>query len=159
MRSSPSKSSHTQAAYLLDMLDSARAVKRYMDGVTYDAFWDDAVTRDAVVMRIGVIGEAARHILPPTATLLPEIPFPKIRGIRNRITHDYKGIDYTEVWKVTQDHIPLLIAALEGHFSRNPPPPLVETEIDRARARTKAPIQKAPPSTDRQSGQSKARGR
>ena len=127
------------------MLDSAHAIQKYMEGVTSDAFWEDAEKRDAVTMRISVIGEAARFILPPTAAMLPEIPFPKIRGMRNHITHDYKGVDYTEVWNVTMDHIPLLISELEGYFARNPPPPLVETEEDRIRARSKAAIKKATP--------------
>jgi uncharacterized protein with HEPN domain len=127
------------------MLDSAHAIQKYMEGVTYNAFWEDAEKRDAVTMRISVIGEAARFILPPTAAMLPKIPFPKIRGMRNHITHDYKGIDYTEVWNVTMDHIPLLISELEGYFTLHPIPTPVETAIERIRAHSKAAIQKATP--------------
>jgi uncharacterized protein with HEPN domain len=145
VKSSPYNPSHTQEAYLLDMLDSAHAIRKYMEGVTYDTFWEDAEKRDAVTMRISVIGEAARFILPPTAAMLPEIPFPKIRAMRNHITHDYKGIDYTEVWNVILDHIPLLISELEGYFALHPIPAPVETGMDRIRAHSKTAIQKATP--------------
>ena len=123
------------------MLESAQAIAKYVAGVTYEEFWDNGLIRDAVTMRIRIIGEAARHVTTATAATLTEIPFPKIRGMRNRITHDYKGIDYSEVWKVTQEHIPVLIAALKGYFAIHPIPALVKTEIERVRERSQAATQ------------------
>jgi uncharacterized protein with HEPN domain len=144
VKSSPSSPSSTQEAYLRDMLDSAQAVQKYMKGVTYDAFWDDGEKRDAVTMRISVIGEAARHITTATAAKLREIPFTAIRGMRNRVTHDYKGIDYREVWEVTQDDIIPLIEALTKYFIQHPSPIPVKTEIELARERSRTAIHKSP---------------
>lgn len=145
MKSSPSDDAHLQEKYLADMLESARAIQQYMEGVSFEGFRDDALTRDAVTYRINVIGEAARHVTKATASALPGIPFEKIRGMRNRITHEYDRINYRQVWGVTQDHIAPLIAALEGYFALHPIPAPVETEIDRIRTRSKAAIQKATP--------------
>jgi uncharacterized protein with HEPN domain len=112
------------------MLDSAQAVQKYVAGVTAEAFWDDAEKRDAVAMRIGVIGEAARHVTAATAAQLKEIPFPLIRGMRNRIAHDYQDIDYREVWNVAQMDIPKLVAALAAYFLANPPPTPIKTALE-----------------------------
>jgi uncharacterized protein with HEPN domain len=145
VKSSPSDDVHLQEKYLADMLESARAIQQYMEGVSFDGFRDDARTRDAVTYRINVIGEAARHVTNVTASALPGIPFNKIRGMRNRIAHEYDRINYRQVWEVTQDHIAPLIAALEGYFALHPIPAPVETEIDRIRAHSKTAIKKATP--------------
>ena len=137
MKSSPSDEAHTQEKYLADMLESAVAIQKYMQDVSFDGFWDDALKRDAVTYRINIIGEAAKHVTGATAKALPQIPFEMIRGMRNRITHEYDQIDYRKVWGVTQDNIGPLISELKKHFVAHPPPPLLETEIERIRARPK----------------------
>jgi len=75
-------------------------------------------------MRLSVIGEAAGKVDAATAAIVSAVPFPKISATRNRIVHDYGKVDFTVVWKITQEDIPPLIAALEAYFSKNPPPPL-----------------------------------
>ena len=163
MKSSPSDGAHAQEKYLADMLESAAAIQRYMQDVSFDGFWDDALKRDAVTYRINIIGEAAKHVTRATEKALPEIPFVMIRGMRNRIAHEYDHIDYRKVWGVTQDHIGPLIAALKRHFVAHPPPPLVETEIERVRTRPKEAIRRASasnsdPLPESSKGKSRERG-
>ena len=138
MKSSRSESAHTQDKYLADMLESAVAIQHYVKDLPFDGFWNDALKRDAVTYRINIIGEAAKHVSPATAKALPEIPFEMIRGMRNRIAHEYDRIDYRKVWGVAQENIAPLAAALEKYFAAHPPPPLVETELERDRARSKS---------------------
>jgi uncharacterized protein with HEPN domain len=95
-------------------------LQKYVEGVSFEAFWDDSEKRDAVAMRLSVIGEAARHVTPATASKLPAIPFPAVRGLRNRIAHDYKRVNYRVVWEVTQEDIGPLAVALEKYFAENP---------------------------------------
>jgi uncharacterized protein with HEPN domain len=52
---------------------------------------------------------------------LPGIPFKRIRGMRNRIAHDYGAVDFKIVWTVTQTELEPLIAALETYFKKRPP--------------------------------------
>jgi uncharacterized protein with HEPN domain len=116
-KSSPSES-HSQEAYLHDMLESARHIMRYMEGVTFEDFWADCEKRDAVTMRLSVIGEAARHISKETEDQIPTVRFKDIRGMRNRISHDYGRVDFRIVWQVTQEHIPAIVAVLEAKMRR-----------------------------------------
>jgi len=114
----PHTSSRDQDAYLYDMLDSAKLIRSYMEGVSFDQFLGNAEKRDAVAMRIAAIGDAARNVTKATERLLPSVPFPLIRGMRNRIAHHYGAVDFREVWKVTQESIGPLVSALEEHFSK-----------------------------------------
>ena len=108
-------------ALLQEMLESAHAVRGYVAGLSFEQFWDDYKTRDAVAMRLIVLGEAARHIDASTAAKLPAIPFPDIRATRNRIAHDYSRVNFKVVWEISQKDIAPLIVALEAYFTKKPP--------------------------------------
>ena len=105
-------------AYLHDMLEAARLIQGYMRKVSFEEFWHHNEKRDAVALRLSIIGEAAAHIDPATQKALPSIPFKQIRGLRNRIAHDYGAIDFKIVWEVTQKEIAPLIAALEAYIGK-----------------------------------------
>ena len=110
----------TQDAYLHDMLEAARLIHGYMAGVTFEEFWHNSEKRDAVALRISVLGESASKIDKVTETVLPVIPFKSIRGMRNRIAHDYGAVDFKIVWAVTQQEIEPLITGLEAYFQIRP---------------------------------------
>lgn len=105
-------------AHLHDMLEAARLIRVYMRKVSFDEFWHDNEKRDAVALRLSIIGEAASHVSPAAQKALPSIPFKQIRGLRNRIAHDYGAIDFKIVWNVTQKEITPLIAALEAYLGK-----------------------------------------
>ncbi len=114
----PKATPKTQDAYLHDMLEAARLIHEYVAGVSFDAFWSNSEKRDAVSLRISILGESAAKIDKDTEAALPKIPFKGIRGMRNRIAHDYGATDFKIVWDVTQKEIQPMIAALEEYFSR-----------------------------------------
>ena len=103
-----------QDAYLHDILEAARLIRGYMAGVSCDEFWDNSEKRDAVAMRISVLGESARRVNAATEKALPTVPFKSLGGMRNRIAHDYGAVDFKIVWDVTQNAIEPLIASLEA---------------------------------------------
>lgn len=111
----------SQDAYLHDMLEAARLIHGYMAGVGFDEFWLNSEKRDAVALRISVLGESAHKIDPSTESALPSIPFKGFRGMRNRIAHDYGAVDFKIVWAVTQEEIEPLIGALEAYFKARLP--------------------------------------
>lgn len=79
---------------LEDMFESATKIKRYTDKLDYKSFINDDKTIDDVVRNFEIIGEAANRIDPDYRSLNPEIEWNRMRGFRNRIVHDYFGIDY-----------------------------------------------------------------
>lgn len=105
-----------QDAYLHDMLEAAQLIRGYMAGVTFEEFWHNSEKRDAVALRISVLGESAAKVDKATEAALPGIPFKSIRGMRNRIAHDYGAVDFKIVWAVAHEEIGPLIRALESYF-------------------------------------------
>ena len=108
----------TSDAYLYDILEAARLIHGYMDGVSFDDFWHNNEKRDAVALRLSVLGESAHKIDKTTEATLPGIQFKNIRGMRNRIAHDYGAVDFKIVWAVTQTEIEPLINGLETYFTQ-----------------------------------------
>ena len=74
----------------------------------------DDKTIDAVVRNFEIIGEAANRIDPDFRMKNPEIEWERIRGFRNRIVHDYFGIDYEIVWSIIENDLNGLKTNLES---------------------------------------------
>ena len=102
-----------------DMLQSALKIKRYTQDIDYDSFVKDEKTIDAVVRNFEIIGEAANRMDPDFRDSNPEIEWKRIRGFRNRIVHDYFGIDYEIVWSIIESYIDELIDWLDTIIERN----------------------------------------
>ena len=89
---------------LLDMMEAAVKILKYTQGLTFEDFLADDKTIDAVVRNFEIIGEASLRIDEDFRLENPQIEWKKLRGFRNRIVHDYFGIDYEIVWSIlTQD--------------------------------------------------------
>ena len=96
-----------------DMLQSAQKIKQYTKGFDYKEFLTDDKTIDAVVRNFEIIGEAANRIDPDFRDQNPVIEWKRIRGFRNRIVHDYFGIDYEIVWNIIETYLDELTNNLE----------------------------------------------
>ena len=96
-----------------DIVTSAQKIKRYASGLDYEAFISDERTVDAVVRNFEIIGEAANRLSIEFRERHPEIEWNRIRGFRNRIVHEYFGIDYHIVWTIIETYLDDLISNLE----------------------------------------------
>lgn len=105
-------SKRDRSLLLEDMLESALKIKKYTKGHDADSFLKDDKTIDAVVRNFEIIGEAANRIDPDFRIMYPDIEWKRIRGFRNRIVHDYFGIDYEIVWSIITDYLDRLIDEL-----------------------------------------------
>ena len=102
-----------------DMLQSAQKIKRYTSNLNFDSFITDDKTIDAVVRNFEIIGEAANRIDPGFRDSNPEIEWKRIRGFRNRIVHDYFGIDYEIVWDIIESYLDEIINKLDTLIEKN----------------------------------------
>ena len=90
---------------LEDMLEAALKITKYTEDLDFDAFLKDDKTIDAVIRNFEVIGEAASRIDPDFKINNPEIEWKHLRGFRNRIVHEYFGVDYEIVWSIIEDDL------------------------------------------------------
>ena len=81
--------------------------------MTYDEFSKDSKTIDAVIRNFEIIGEAANRLSDEFKQHNPSIDWQKIRGFRNRIVHDYMGVDYLIVWEIRTHFLTDLINELQ----------------------------------------------
>jgi uncharacterized protein with HEPN domain len=102
-----------------DMLQAATKIKRYVSDLDYESFISDDKTMDAVVRNFEIIGEAANRIDSEFQNNNPEIEWKRIRGFRNRIVHEYFGIDYEIVWEIIESYLDELIDWLETIIESN----------------------------------------
>lgn len=107
-------------AYLMDILTAAKAIQRFLQGISKEAFLANEEKYEAVNRKLEIIGEAARHLSPECRTLFPDIPWHLISAMRNILIHDYADVDLEIVWATTQADIPKLVTALENHFAKIP---------------------------------------
>ena len=85
----------------------------FKGGMDFDEFSNDAKTVAACALNLSRIGELAARLNVNFIEAYCDIPWRKIRGMRNRIVHDYEGLQLNIVWDVLQDYLPELINSLD----------------------------------------------
>ncbi|MEO8823548.1 MAG: DUF86 domain-containing protein [Ginsengibacter sp.] len=101
--------------YLLveDIIDSADKILDYTRNFSFEQFTRDSKTIDAVIRNFEIIGEAANRLPEDFKDKYPNIDWHRIRGFRNRIVHDYFGVDFSIVWEIIETFLPSLIETLK----------------------------------------------
>ena len=93
---------------LEDMHEACGKISSYTLGLSFGEFLSDGKTIDAVVRNYEIVGEAAARVSEEFRMTHPEIEWRKITAFRNRIIHEYFGIDYEVLWKIKEINIPEL---------------------------------------------------
>ena len=101
----------------LDIIEATVQIGVYISNISESEFYQDARTFDAVVRNIILIGDAASGIPPEVRSDLPDIPWQRIVGIRNILTHKYYAVDDKTVWEVASRHAPSLSSQLESYLT------------------------------------------
>ena len=94
--------------YLNDIFQSIDDVEEFIKGINHKHFLNDKKTINAVVRSIQIIGEAAKHIPKFIKDEALDINWKEIVGMRNRIVHEYFGVDDEIVWRTAKFYLPKL---------------------------------------------------
>ena len=97
--------------FINDIIQNASLAQRFISNQTFEDFSKDEKTYYAVIRALEVIGEATRNIPQEIINKYPFVPWQEIRGFRNRVIHEYFGIDKEIVWDTIQEDVPELIKA------------------------------------------------
>ncbi len=96
------------ALLIEDMLNAIYKIERYTAGLERQGFLEDEKTIDAVVRNLEILGEATRQLPEDFTTRYPSVPWRQITGLRNRIVHDYFGLDLELIWQIIRNDLSLL---------------------------------------------------
>ena len=109
---------------LLHMLEGIKRLKEMFVGVGKENFLEDLRLQDASAFDISTIGEAASHVSEEFQFEHPEIPWIKMRGLRNRLVHifDYEQINYDIIWRVATVELPDLEPKIRAALATIPLP-------------------------------------
>lgn len=91
--------------YLEDILDAIEKIHDFLGDSLYTDFKQDEKTQFAVIRALEIVGEAAKSIPPDIRDLNSDIPWRQITGMRDKLIHDYFGVDIEVVWKTAKEDI------------------------------------------------------
>ena len=89
----------------MKMIEYINKATKYTEGYTFEEFCNDEKTIDATVFSISQIGELVKNISKETMQKYSFIEWNMIKGLRNRIVHDYEGISLKSIWYVLNHDI------------------------------------------------------
>src|SRR3989344_4798437 len=94
--------------YLQDILGYSSDAIEFTKNTTFEEFKKDKKTIYAVIRSLEIVGEATRNIPDSFRKENPNIPWKKITGMRDKLIHDYTGVDLDTVWKTATKFVPEL---------------------------------------------------
>ncbi len=97
---------------LQDIFEAIERIELYIRETTEKTFIQDLMRQDAIMHQMEIIGEAGRNVSAEFQGRHQEIPWSHMIGLRNKITHDYSGIDIQAIWKTAVEDLPRLKQAL-----------------------------------------------
>jgi uncharacterized protein with HEPN domain len=103
--------------YLADVVEAVQRIVAYTVGLNFEEFLTDQKTQDAVLRNLQVMGEAVKKLSAPLKQAYPSPPWKQMAGMRDKVVHDYFGINYDIVWALAKEELPALLQSLTAIHS------------------------------------------
>jgi uncharacterized protein with HEPN domain len=99
-------------ASLIDVVNATRLAQSFAQEMTWESFVVDIKTQSAVLYQIAIMREAVKRLSPALREQHPEIDWKAMAGMRDKLIHDYEGVDVERVWLVLQSNLPELLQTI-----------------------------------------------
>ena len=101
-------------AFIEHILLCIDKIQEYTKNLTAQEFNNNELIQDAVIRNIEIIGEATKKISKDLKSQYRDIPWKEMSGMRDKLIHDYFGVDVDVVWKTVNEDIPYLKSLIEN---------------------------------------------
>ena len=98
------------SVYLQHILDAISRIEEYLHGVNDETFHQQYLVQDGVIRQLEIIGEASKRLSREVRIKCPNVPWQDIAGMRDKLIHDYFGVDLDAVYLTARDDVPVLKA-------------------------------------------------
>lgn len=92
--------------YLEDLFCAMTRIAEYIEGYSFADFKRDYKTVDAVIRNFEIIGEASKNLPKELKEKYTEVPWSEMYLLRNKVSHEYFGVDYEIIWDVASNYLP-----------------------------------------------------
>jgi uncharacterized protein with HEPN domain len=99
--------------FLEDIRLSMQRINEYISKHDFGSFKKDYKTVDAVIRNFEIIGEATKSLPKEIQAKYPDTPWSEMYRLRNRITHEYFGVDYRIIWRISKEYLPENLRLIE----------------------------------------------
>jgi len=94
--------------YIEDIINSIKNIENFTEGMDFEIFEKDEKTSHAVIRALEIIGEAARNIPEEIRKKYPKVPLRDAVGMRDKLIHEYFGVNKKVVWNTIKNDLPIL---------------------------------------------------
>ncbi len=96
------------AVYLGHIRDAVSRIGSYLEGVSEEQFFNTPLLQDGVIRQLEIIGEATKRLSERFRQSAPQVPWRDVAGMRDKLAHDYMGVDLHAVWDSATIDVPAL---------------------------------------------------
>ena len=112
------KGDRSYRMYLDDILISINRIAEYIENYTFYDFKRDYKTVDAVIRNFEIIGEASKNLPDELKEKYSDVPWEEMYLLRNKVSHEYFGVDYEIIWDIATNYLPENKSQIEEILSK-----------------------------------------
>ncbi len=105
--------------FLTHILESAQFIMEWTERISFEKFLQDEVLQNAVMRKFEIIGEASTRISNVFKEHHPDFPWREMKATRNKLIHEYEGVNLRTVWLSIKNDLPQLHANIRRFLDSN----------------------------------------